>query len=39
MFSRTSSGRFVAPARLGVVTALEFRVHPFGPDLVRGIQI
>ena len=28
-----------AGPNFGVVTALEFRVHPFGPDLVRGIRI
>ena len=28
-----------AGPNFGVVTALEFRLHPFGPDLVRGIRI
>ena len=28
-----------AGPNFGVVTALEFRLHPFGPELVRGIRI
>jgi FAD/FMN-containing dehydrogenase len=28
-----------AGPNFGVVTELEFRVHPFGPDLVRGFRI
>ena len=28
-----------AGANFGVVTALEFRLHPFGADLVRGLRI
>ena len=28
-----------AGPNFGVVTELEFRLHPFGPDLVRGIRI
>jgi len=28
-----------AGPNFGVVTQLEFRVHPFGPNLVRGIRI
>lgn len=28
-----------AGANFGVVTAFEFRLHPFGPNLVRGVRI
>lgn len=28
-----------AGANFGVVTAFEFRLHPFGPNLVRGLRI
>ena len=28
-----------AGANFGVVTALEFRLHPFGPTLTRGVRI
>ena len=28
-----------AGPNFGVVTELEFRLHPFGPDLVRGLRI
>jgi FAD/FMN-containing dehydrogenase len=28
-----------AGANFGVVTALEFRLHAFGPDLIRGLRI
>jgi FAD/FMN-containing dehydrogenase len=28
-----------AGANFGVVTAFEFKLHPFGPDLVRGLRI
>jgi FAD/FMN-containing dehydrogenase len=27
-----------AGANFGIVTAFEFRLHPFGPDLVRGLR-
>lgn len=28
-----------AGANFGVVTAFEFRLHPFGPNIVRGVRI
>ena len=28
-----------AGPNFGVVTKLQFRLHPFGPDLVRGLRI